>query len=61
MRSTGEGRPRRDELPTFDVEFRFDDPDDPRKVTLYLDDAEHRTTSWITVTVQHCVPLDEVA
>ena len=61
MTPSGEARPRRDELPRFDLEFRFDDPDDPREVTLYVDDSAHRTTSWITVSAEHCVPLDEVA
>jgi hypothetical protein len=49
-----------EELPQFDLEYLFDDDDDPTEVTVFSDDPESLSTQWITVDRQHAVPLEEV-
>jgi hypothetical protein len=50
----------RDDPPTFDLDYRFDDRDDPDEVTLFpaLEDADI-TTEWITVDTTDALPVRE--
>ena len=49
-----------EELPQFDLEYLFDDDDNPTEVTIFADDPETLSTQWITVDREVAVPLDEV-
>jgi hypothetical protein len=49
-----------EELPQFDLEYLFDDDDDPTEVTVFADDPESLSTQWITVDRSAAVPLEEV-
>lgn len=51
----------REELPTFELECWFDDPERPREVTVFDPLSEDRTSTWISADVSHTVPLDRVA
>lgn len=48
-------------LPTFDLDYGYDDPDDPTSVTVYAPNADDVCTTWITIDVHHAVPLEDVA
>jgi|AntRauTorcE11898_2_1112593.scaffolds.fasta_scaffold14725_3 hypothetical protein len=48
-------------LPTFELDYRYDDPADPDEVTIYDTDAEEPTTTWVTVSIEDTVSLDTVA
>lgn len=48
-------------LPTFDLAYGVDDPDEPTTVTVYDPEAEDRSTAWISVDAAHAVPLEYVA
>lgn len=64
MSSAGEVRGFRgekDDPPAFELDYGFDDPDDPGEVTIYEPDAESVTTSWITVEARYAVPIEDVA
>lgn len=50
-----------EELPTFELGYGLDDPEDPSEVTVYAPEADALATSWITIDVGHAVPLEEVA
>lgn len=48
-----------DEQPTFDLDCRYDDPDDPAEVTIF--DAEDDTlTAWLTIDENSAVSLDRI-
>lgn len=49
-----------EELPQFDLEYLFDDDDDPTEVTIFADDPESLSTQWITVDRSSAIPLEEV-
>lgn len=49
-----------DELPTFELDFGFDDPDDPEELTIFAP-GERVTTRWISVDARHAVPIEAVA
>ena len=49
-----------DELPTFALDYGFDDPHDPRELTIFAPDAESVTTSWISIDAGHAVPIEDV-
>lgn len=48
-------------FPSFDLEYRYDDTDAPREVTVYDAGADDITTAWITAGTDHAVRLDEIA
>ena len=47
-------------LPTFDLEYLFDDDEDPSEVTVFVDNAADLSTNWITIDAAHTVPLEDV-
>lgn len=47
-------------FPSFELAYRYDDADTPRKVTVFDADADDITTAWITTATDHAVSLDEV-
>jgi hypothetical protein len=51
----------RDDPPEFDLDYRFDDPEDPGEVTVFpaREDADI-TTEWITVATGDAVSLREI-
>jgi len=55
-----ENGPALHELPDFDLEYLFDDDDDPSEVTVFVDNAAALSTNWITVDADHAVALEEV-
>jgi len=48
-----------DGLPTYNLDFRYDDPESPDEVTIF-DDADDVTT-WITAAVEDTARLDRIA
>lgn len=52
---------RSDELPTFDLTYLTDSDDDPTEVTLFPADGENFISKWITIDIDHSIPLEEVA
>lgn len=48
-------------LPTFDLDYGMDDPDEPTSVTVFDPDAEDASTTWLTMDRRHAVPLEDVA
>lgn len=58
--STSARSPAHRDLPSFDLDYRFDDEDDPVEVTVFPSDAGDRTTEWLTVDATHAVPLEDV-
>lgn len=50
-----------DELPTFELDCGFDDPDDPEEVTIFAPDSEAVTTNWLSIDIRYAVSLDDVA
>lgn len=50
-----------DELPTFELDYGIDDPDDPDEVTIFEPDAESVTTSWLSIDAGHAVSIEDVA
>ena len=53
-----DARDSRDAYPTFDLTFRYDDVEDPVELTVFPEPSADRTTAWLTVDVDHAVPLD---
>jgi hypothetical protein len=51
----------RDDPPTFDLDYRFDDREDPDEVTVFpaREDADV-TTEWITVDTTDALPVREI-
>lgn len=48
-------------LPTFALTCRYDDVDDPAELTVFPATADdERPTTWLTVDVEHAVPLETV-
>jgi hypothetical protein len=51
----------RDDLPRFDLEYRFDDREDPEEVTVFPLRADADiTTEWITVDATDALPVREI-
>lgn len=48
-------------LPSFELEYGFDDEIDPSTVTVYDPDAEDVSTTWLTIDAGHSVSLEDVA
>lgn len=51
---------RKDEFPRFRLEFYYDEPDDPERVTIFDPDADGNTTAWISSAVDEAVPIETV-
>lgn len=51
----------KDELPTFGLDCRYDDPVDPNEVTVFAPEVGDITSAWITAAAGHTIPLDHVA
>jgi len=51
----------RDDPPEFDLDYRFDDREDPGEVTVFpaRDDADI-TTEWITADASDALPIREI-
>lgn len=54
-------RGTKDELPTFELDYGIDGPDEPEEVTIYDPDAETVSTSWISIGAGHAVSIEDVA
>ena len=61
MSSTEEPVAAISSLPTFDLDYGFDDPDDPKWVTVFAPAAEDVATAWLTIDADHAVALEDVA
>lgn len=48
------------ELPDYELEYLFDDDEEPTEVTVFVDNATDLSTNWITVDADHAVPLEDV-
>lgn len=44
--------------PTYDLTFAYDDPSDPKTVTIYPEDERDRTT-WLSIDADHAVALSD--
>ncbi|SFK72233.1 hypothetical protein SAMN04487950_0771 [Halogranum rubrum] len=50
-----------DELPEFELTYRYDDDETPTEVTIFEGTAdEELTTRWLTMDYRHTVALDAV-
>lgn len=50
-----------DELPTFDLSFRYDDDENPSEITVFPDGAASgQTTSWLSVAIEDAIPVEEI-
>lgn len=50
-----------DRLPEFNLDYLFDDSDDPTEVTVFpADERRDLSTNWITIDVESAVPLDRI-
>jgi hypothetical protein len=49
--------------PQYDLTWAVDDADEPTEVTVFVDGDEENwdaaLTNWLTIDVEHAVPLDE--
>jgi len=53
-------REQLDATPQFELEWLYDDADDPSQVTVFPRDTERSATEWISVDCDSAIPLDEV-
>ncbi|MFB6300281.1 MAG: hypothetical protein ABEH65_08490 [Halobacteriales archaeon] len=50
-----------DDPPEFELEYLYDDPDDPAEVTIFLDaDEADLSTHWITVDRSSAIPIEDI-
>ena len=65
MSASGEGRIETgttlDDLPTYALDYEFDDPVEPTTVTVYEPGPEHVTTHWMTADLASAVDLLDCA
>lgn len=61
MSSTEEPVETTSSLPVFDLDYGFDDPDDPKSVTVFAPDAEDVATTWLSIDARYAIPLEDVA
>lgn len=50
-----------DELPRFDLTYLTDDDEEPSEVTVFPESGENFVSTWITIDIDHSVPLEEIA
>jgi hypothetical protein len=50
----------RDELPAFDYRYLIDEAVEPVEVTVFPADPKDPVTEWVSMDVEHTVPLEEV-
>lgn len=60
MNAAGRSVSGKDDLPEFDLEYYYDDPDDPEEVTVFHPNSADMTTTWITANIDHTVPLSRI-
>ena len=48
------------EMPTFELEWRYDDPSDPAELTVYDPEADRLATEWVTVDRSTAVSFDRI-
>ena len=46
--------------PTFELEYRYDDADDPEELTVFAPEPDRLATEWITVAEETGVDLDQM-
>lgn len=46
------------EFPDFDLEYLFDDQDDPTEVTIFSPGNDDITTHWLTIDVDSAVSIE---
>ena len=46
-------------FPQFDLEYLFDDDENPSEVTIFSDDVDQLSTAWITADRADCWPLED--
>lgn len=49
-----------EDLPQFDLEYLFDDDENPTEVTIFADDPDTLSTRWITIDRDYAVDIDDV-
>ena len=47
------------EWPDYDLEYKFDDEEDPESVTVFEPEEEAKLTAWITMDVDHAASVAE--
>lgn len=48
-------------LPSFDLEYLYDDPEDPSLITVFPESLKHDiSTNWITIDRESAVPLEAI-
>lgn len=52
--------PDHDTLPEFELEYIWDDPDDPSKVTVFSTENNNPETEWLMADQDTVVPLSDV-
>lgn len=58
--SPSRSTPRARGILDVDLEWLFDDPDDPSEVTVFTPRGERTATEWITVDAATAIPIDEI-
>jgi hypothetical protein len=48
-------------LPTFELDYDLDTPDDPAEITIYSARESELATHWISIDVDHAIDLRDVA
>lgn len=48
------------DLPTFDLSYDVDDPEDPSQVTVYSEKTGESVTHWITIDIATAVDLADI-
>ncbi|WP_435194946.1 hypothetical protein [Natronomonas sp. EA1] len=61
MSASNTRTPSNADVPHFDLVCALDDTDSPTEVTVFARDSlETLATEWITIDVDHAVPVDEI-
>lgn len=59
-RSVADEGPALQRFPQYELECLFDEDDAPNEVTVFVDDVGELATCWITIDIEHAVPLEDV-
>jgi hypothetical protein len=46
--------------PQYELDCLFDEEETPSEVTVFVDEVGELATKWLTIDIDHAVPLDEV-
>lgn len=52
--------PDRDALPEFELEYLYDDPEDPSKVTVFPTESDSPETEWVLTDYETAVSLRDI-